>query len=119
LHATEALHFFHVTRNTSTSKGIFSEVIAFDFSAEGHTISSQQAGCFYFVPGGFVQGQKNCLRIGILYLIGSAARSSPDLFSVILAPRFSEFCGLFGNVQSIVALFEPLHRLQSQGTSRY
>ena len=76
LHATEALHDFCVACNTSTSGGIFSEIISFDFPVKGHTIHTQQAGCFCFVPGGFIQGLKNCVRIGILYLIGRAALDS-------------------------------------------
>ena len=55
--------FLHVTCNTSTSGGIFSEVISFDFSVEGHAIYPQQAGCFCFVPGGLIQGFKNRVRI--------------------------------------------------------
>ena len=38
LHATEALHDFCATCNASTSGGIFSEVVSFDFPVEGHSI---------------------------------------------------------------------------------
>jgi len=73
LHATEALHDFCSTCNTSTSGCICSEVVSFGFSVEGHTICTQQASCFCFVPGGFIQGFKNCVRIDRLCFIGRAA----------------------------------------------
>ena len=76
LHATEALHDFCVTCNTSRSGGIFSEVVSFDFAVECHTIYPQQPGCFCFVPGGLIQGFKNCMRIDRLCLIGRAALDS-------------------------------------------
>ncbi len=52
LHATESLHDFCVTYNTSTSGGIFIEVVSLDFSVEGYTIYTQQPGSFCLVPGG-------------------------------------------------------------------
>jgi hypothetical protein len=76
LHATEALHDFCVTCNASTSGGIFSEVVSFHFSVQGHAIHTQQAGCSCFVPGCLVQGLKNCVRIGIPYLIERAELDS-------------------------------------------
>jgi hypothetical protein len=36
-------------------RGIFSEVVSFDFPVEGYAIHTQQAGCFCFVPGGLIQ----------------------------------------------------------------
>jgi hypothetical protein len=82
LHATEALHYFRVTCNTLTSAGIFGEAVPFHFSVEGHAIYTQQAGCFCFVLVGLVQGFKNCLRIGTLYLIGRTAFDSRSTYEV-------------------------------------
>jgi len=50
--------------------GIFSENVYFDLPVEGHAIYAQQPGCFCFVPGGFIQGFKNCVRIDRVCLIG-------------------------------------------------
>ncbi len=77
LHATDALHAFRVTCNASESRAIFSEVVSFDFPVEGHAVYTQHAGCLSFVPGGFVQGFKNCVRIERSeWFIGSARLDS-------------------------------------------
>jgi len=67
LHATEALQDFCVTYNTSTSGGIFIEVVSFDFPVEGHTIHTEQPGCFCLVQNGHgVSGPPSIAWSGIL-----------------------------------------------------
>jgi hypothetical protein len=47
LHATEALHAFYVTCNTSTLGGIFRQVVSFDFSVGGHAIGCHTADAMF------------------------------------------------------------------------
>ena len=72
MNATEAVHAFCIACNTSTSGGIFCEVVSFDSSVESHT--SPATGLI--VPGGFIQGVNNCVRIDLPYRIGRAALDS-------------------------------------------
>lgn len=59
LHATEALHDLCVTGNSSTQGIICGEVVSFHFPIEGYAVYPKQAGSFYFVPAGLIQGLKN------------------------------------------------------------